>query len=249
MSSTTTSNNTTSSVANAVKKNLDFVRDNTQLNLDFVYLQLDNVRKLVGNEEFLRELMDTLEHVLDRNEDGYFDGSDVKLLRDIFTNKNNLGFNIYNFVSELLNSCLALVAKVEKPMVKMNKEAVEGLFFGTLTYCLFQFSPQDRETKMQLVDLVVSIYSILQTVDNTLGLTKRILKFLKRKGWLKCLYKDQLALEREVLRSRERVRGYSRTLKQTERSERALRRVSTLVPESTDEEVAEAVAEAVVETV
>lgn len=204
-----------SNINEVLKKNMDFVRDNTSLNMDFVYLQLNNIRTLVGNEEFLRELKDTLDQVFDRNDDGCFDVKDLMLLKDIFKRRDTQVMNIYNFVMELFNSVVALIAKVNKTVFKIDKDAIEGLFFGTVTYCLFQYSYLTPNDKKYVVYLMITIYSTVRTVDNTLNISKKIMKLLRRKGWCKCIHDNTYEVEKEVIRSRERMRELSNTVKTT----------------------------------
>ena len=79
-----------------------------------------------------------------------------------------------------------------------------------------------EDDKKVILDILVAVYSTLETVDNTLGVTKKILDLLKKKGWCKCLYETgsdepTTELEREILRSRERVRELTLTMKETEK--------------------------------
>jgi len=214
-----------SDISTIVKQNLDYVRDNGLINLDFVYLQLDNVSEILGNEQFINELKDLVNQVLDRDDNGVFDSNDIELLRDIFSKKQTQVLNIYNFIMEIFNSVLALIAKVDEPVLKLSTEAIEGIFFGVFSYILFQYGTMSDDDKQVILDILVAVYSTLETVDNTLGVSQKLLNLLKKKGWCKCLYDtstdaSSTALEKEILRSKLRVKELSLTMKETEKLHR-----------------------------
>lgn len=211
-----------------VKLNTDFVKNHTLMNLNFVYLQIDNITKLIGNEEFMTELKIFINHVLDRDDNGIFDSEDIRLLRDIFINKRNQVLNIYAFVMEVFNGILTLVGKIDKSLLKLDKSAIEGLFFGVTSYVLFQYGKKDTETKLMTVDIMIAVYSTLRTVDNTLKVSQSVLNLFKRKGWCKCLYTNNTdAADKEIIRSALRVKDISADMKNTEILYREVEKLSS----------------------
>lgn len=209
-------------ISNIIKKNIDYVRDNSHINLDFVYLQINNITNIIGNEEFMVELKDTINQILDRDDNDIFDSDDIKLLRDIFMEKDNQVMNIYNFIIEFFNSVMSLIAKYKSSVLKLDKESIEGIFFGVLSYTLFQYGTMRPEDKKFVLDIVVAIYTTLETVNQTLDITKKIMLFLKNRGWCKFCIKTNTTdtnvnLDREILRSRDRVKELSKNIKNNQK--------------------------------
>lgn len=209
-----------SSIQSVMQENIDFVRDKAHINLDFVYHQMDNLTKLIGNEDFVSQLKDLLNQVLDRNNDGVFNADDVKLLKNIFTKKENQIMNIYNLIMELFNAVLALIASVEKPVLKMDRKAIEGVFFGVFSYVMFQYGAVNEEEKDNVVEIVVTVYNIIQTMDNTLDVSNKLKTLFKKKGWCKCLYSQEaetVELNKEIVRSRNNLKQLSVTVKENQK--------------------------------
>ena len=199
------------SITSSIRQNIDFVDKNSHISLDFVYLQLDNITKLVGNNTFKNELVSILTLVLDRDNNGIFDSNDIKLLREVFEKKDGQAIVIMNFCLEIYNAVMLAISKIDKPMLKFDKDALEGIFFGVFAYTLFQYSGNSESEKEDIVVIVTTVYNLLKTVDNTIKISKGILKLFKSKGICKCITGgDDVAhnrIDKELELVKERVKG------------------------------------------
>jgi hypothetical protein len=200
-----------------IRKHIDFARASGHMDLDFVYVQLNNISKLVGNKEFINDTIKIVNTILDRDENGIFDNNDVLLLKKIFETKEYRGLYIFNFCLELFNAVLIAIGKVEKPMLNYDKESLEGIFFGIMIYILFKFGPTD-EYKHDMVDILICIYETLTVLDNSLQLTNNIKNLFKTKGICSCLcgsseIQKQL-VEIELKKTKDRLEVSTKTAKE-----------------------------------
>ena len=207
------------SITSSIRQSIDFVDENSHISLDFVYLQLDNITKLVSNNAFKNELINILNLVLDRDDNGVFDSNDIKLLKEVFEKKNGQAVNIMNFCLEIFNAVMLAVSKIDKSMLKFDKDALEGIFFGVFAYTLFQYSKEDESENEDIVVIVTTVYNLLKSIDNTMKISQGILKLFKSKGICKCLTGgDAVAhyrVDRELESVKERVKGSASTTKNT----------------------------------
>ena len=164
-----------------LEQNLEFINTSSLISLDFVNLQMDNIIKLIDNKSFMKEIQNAISVILDQNKDGQFDSVDIKLLNEIFTNKKNQIGNITNFCLKLLNIVISIISKYDKFMLKLDKDALEGIFFGILIYVLFQYSGNDKNTQKDIIGIIIVIYTTIQTLDNTFKISKKILDLFKKK--------------------------------------------------------------------
>ena len=196
-----------------IQQNINFANDHAQINLNFVYAQLDNISKLLGNESFMHDISGIINNVLDRNHDGKFNSDDIKLLKEIFTKKHMQMVNITNFCLELFNSIMLAVGKVEKPILKLNKNALEGVFFGVLTYTMFQYGPSNKD-KEDIIMIIATVYNILSAVGATQEISTNIIKLFKKKGWCKCLTKDTTNADVQLVKNVAKMKNTVDTAKQ-----------------------------------
>ena len=79
-----------------VKSHVQYAEDRGDVSLNFVHDQLDNIAKLISNQEFINEFKEAMNDIVDQNNNGKLDSEDIKLLADVFTVSINLnsGFRI-----------------------------------------------------------------------------------------------------------------------------------------------------------
>lgn len=161
---------------------LKYIEKDSGINLDFVFNQFDNIKLLIGNDDFIDEFKHSITQLFDINKDGVFNSDDIELIKNLFENNDKQFVNIANICLKLFNICMNLIGKYNKPIMKMDTKALETLFFGSFVYVLFQYSDKTNETKHNIVSITITIYETLKAMNNTLHITNKIKDLLKEKN-------------------------------------------------------------------
>lgn len=201
-----------------VKSHVQYAEDRGDISLNFVHDQLDNIAKLISNEEFINEFKEALNDIVDQNDNGKLDSEDIKLLAEVFVfKKKNLG-NLMTFSANLIKTFINLLAKFEQTEVKYDADAVEAIFFGVFGYVLYTQVDDSEEDKNNIADLVVSVYNVIKSVDETFDILEKAIKMMKK---CSCLSGDKLG--DKLKKNKNKLKQATENIKETARLERELK--------------------------
>ena len=210
---------------NLVQSQMEFVEGEGNVNLGFVYERLDDIAVLISNKEFIDEFKDAVDQIVDQNDNGHFDEEDLELLKDIFVSKKNQFSNIMHFCQNLIKIFVNLIGKFEGTTLRYDHEALESLFFGVFGYILFTQSDESDRTKKNIASVVVSIYDVIKTIDNTLEVTNNVIKLIKSNDLCPCMSNNNKheKLDREVSKQRSILKDTSASMRNSHALEQELK--------------------------
>ena len=210
---------------NLVQSQMEFVEGEGNVNLGFVYERLVDIAVLISNKEFIDEFKDAVDQIVDQNDNGHFDEEDLELLKDIFVSKKNQFSNIMHFCQNLIKIFVNLIGKFEGTSLRYDHEALESLFFGVFGYILFTQSDESDRTKKNIASVVVSIYDVIKTIDNTLEVTNNVIKLLKSNDLCPCMSNNNKRekIDREVNKQRSILKDTSASMRNSHALEQELK--------------------------
>jgi len=167
-----------STIKDIINEHVEFANSNSIVDLSFISRQLNNLARLIGNAEFMREVIDIINLILDRNNDGVFNSKDIDLLHQIFSEKDRQPLNILNFCLELFEAILIAIGKVDKPILKLDNDALQSLFMGTLIYVLYK-SIDNEDEKKKVTTVIEEIYSLIIQVDRTFEISNKLVELFR----------------------------------------------------------------------
>lgn len=190
-----------------VRHHIDFAGSSTVINLNFIYANVHIIAKLMNNNQFLDDVVNIINIIININNSGKYDSHDILLLKQIFDAKDLQLINITNFCLELFNAIMLSIAKINKKILKLDPELLFGIFFGILVCSMLKYG-ESIEDKQNIINIITGIYwAILnneayQIIDNIIKKTKNrnIFQFIMRKP------SPKAKADLELLKSKYRVK-------------------------------------------
>jgi hypothetical protein len=200
-------------IKHIMELNLSFIERRSFISLDFVRTQLDNIVKLIGNEQFYDEVYKTVFNFLDADSDGDIDNDDIKLIKETF--KEGGATKLLVVTTNLVEAIVSLIAKFDRHKLKFDPQALEDIVIGTIIYVIFQYLPEEDEDEYySIVEMILNIYVTMKSIGKATGVIDDIKRLFKKKGICGCCKADkEAALDDRIERANHDLNMGSKSLK------------------------------------
>lgn len=181
---------------NDLKNTLNNLIDNSKGEVKDILNILYPISDYVNNSLFVENLDEIIKIIItDRNNDQVFTFEDVKLIGSDMV-----------AISSLMNCVLTLIACLPTVNIsKDNGDIIPILAFKIFTYVFLVLIPNKtkmdwtNEQKKAIVNIVLSIYNMLEMSGVIKNTIKKIRELFVRKGWCKCICTQSEEVKQQVL--------------------------------------------------